>query len=160
MPRKEITLETALFLDSEPGRALSDLKGEDVRRIAEAFVGACYDGVGKKPELLDDADLHAVLGHVLPGSFRRKDPLAEHVPAVLRAYLEHLETAHVVPHAFELRRALDGNLEEFLTTVRTGENPHHGPPQEPVVHKAAKLGRNDPCFCGSGKKFKKCHGKG
>lgn len=25
---------------------------------------------------------------------------------------------------------------------------------------AVKLGRNDPCFCGSGKKFKKCHGKG
>lgn len=22
-----------------------------------------------------------------------------------------------------------------------------------------KLGRNDPCFCGSGKKFKKCHGR-
>jgi preprotein translocase subunit SecA len=21
-----------------------------------------------------------------------------------------------------------------------------------------KLGRNDPCWCGSGKKFKKCHG--
>jgi hypothetical protein len=23
---------------------------------------------------------------------------------------------------------------------------------------AVKLGRNDPCYCGSGKKFKKCHG--
>jgi uncharacterized protein len=22
-----------------------------------------------------------------------------------------------------------------------------------------KLGRNDPCFCGSGLKFKRCHGK-
>ena len=22
-----------------------------------------------------------------------------------------------------------------------------------------KVGRNDPCWCGSGKKFKKCHGK-
>lgn len=21
------------------------------------------------------------------------------------------------------------------------------------------IGRNDPCYCGSGKKFKKCHGK-
>ena len=24
---------------------------------------------------------------------------------------------------------------------------------------AAKIGRNDPCWCGSGKKFKRCHGK-
>jgi preprotein translocase subunit SecA len=23
----------------------------------------------------------------------------------------------------------------------------------------AKLGRNDPCYCGSGLKFKKCHGR-
>ena len=23
-----------------------------------------------------------------------------------------------------------------------------------------KIGRNDPCWCGSGKKYKKCHGAG
>ena len=28
----------------------------------------------------------------------------------------------------------------------------------PVVRDAAKVGRNDPCPCGSGKKYKKCHG--
>jgi uncharacterized protein YecA (UPF0149 family) len=27
-----------------------------------------------------------------------------------------------------------------------------------VVNKDAKVGRNDPCPCGSGKKYKKCHG--
>ncbi|MBE9609351.1 UPF0149 family protein [Chitinilyticum piscinae] len=29
---------------------------------------------------------------------------------------------------------------------------------ETVVHEEPKVGRNDPCPCGSGKKFKKCHG--
>jgi preprotein translocase subunit SecA len=24
---------------------------------------------------------------------------------------------------------------------------------------AGKIGRNDPCWCGSGKKYKRCHGK-
>jgi preprotein translocase subunit SecA len=36
-----------------------------------------------------------------------------------------------------------------------------GAPKEapaPVKRQAAKVGRNDPCPCGSGKKFKKCHG--
>jgi SEC-C motif-containing protein len=28
----------------------------------------------------------------------------------------------------------------------------------PVVRAEPKIGRNDPCHCGSGKKFKKCHG--
>jgi len=31
------------------------------------------------------------------------------------------------------------------------------PPATGDVPKAAKLGRNDPCWCGSGKKWKKCH---
>ena len=30
----------------------------------------------------------------------------------------------------------------------------------PVVNDGPKVGRNDPCPCGSGKKFKNCHGKG
>jgi preprotein translocase subunit SecA len=29
----------------------------------------------------------------------------------------------------------------------------------PVVRESPKVGRNDPCPCGSGKKYKKCHGK-
>ena len=28
------------------------------------------------------------------------------------------------------------------------------------MHKGAKIGRNDPCPCGSGKKYKHCCGKG
>jgi uncharacterized protein len=31
-----------------------------------------------------------------------------------------------------------------------------GPAQTPFVHDAPPVGRNDPCPCGSGKKFKKC----
>ena len=31
-------------------------------------------------------------------------------------------------------------------------------PQLPVKRTEAKVGRNDPCPCGSGKKYKKCHG--
>jgi preprotein translocase subunit SecA len=29
----------------------------------------------------------------------------------------------------------------------------------PVVRDAPKVGRNDPCPCGSGKKYKHCHGR-
>ena len=31
--------------------------------------------------------------------------------------------------------------------------------QEPLVRAQAKIGRNEPCPCGSGKKYKSCHGK-
>ncbi|MES2664366.1 MAG: YchJ family protein [Pseudomonadota bacterium] len=35
---------------------------------------------------------------------------------------------------------------------------HHHPVAKPVVRTGPKIGRNDPCSCGSGKKFKKCCG--
>jgi len=34
----------------------------------------------------------------------------------------------------------------------------HGP-RTPIVRDGAKVGRNDPCPCGSGKKYKHCHGQ-
>jgi preprotein translocase subunit SecA len=33
------------------------------------------------------------------------------------------------------------------------------PPVQPFVRDGRKVGRNEPCPCGSGKKFKQCHGK-
>jgi preprotein translocase subunit SecA len=31
--------------------------------------------------------------------------------------------------------------------------------EQPYIRAVEKVGRNDPCWCGSGKKFKHCHGK-
>jgi preprotein translocase subunit SecA len=33
-------------------------------------------------------------------------------------------------------------------------------PKAPMVRSQPKVGRNDPCPCGSGKKYKNCHGEG
>lgn len=44
-----------------------------------------------------------------------------------------------------------------ITGTSGGDLGGTGKPQ-PVVKKEKKVGRNDPCPCGSGKKYKKCHG--
>lgn len=36
---------------------------------------------------------------------------------------------------------------------------HHHHVQAPVRNPLREVGRNDPCPCGSGNKFKKCHGR-
>ncbi|CAH0534442.1 Protein translocase subunit SecA [Vibrio stylophorae] len=41
----------------------------------------------------------------------------------------------------------------------TDEDESHGAMEQPFVREGKKVGRNDPCPCGSGKKFKQCHGK-
>jgi preprotein translocase subunit SecA len=42
-------------------------------------------------------------------------------------------------------------------TAAAGNGSSNGGAREPV-RTAHKLGRNDPCYCGSGKKYKRCHG--
>jgi preprotein translocase subunit SecA len=42
---------------------------------------------------------------------------------------------------------------------QTEQAPASGPPPGAVKREADKVGRNDPCPCGSGKKYKRCHGK-
>jgi len=34
-----------------------------------------------------------------------------------------------------------------------------GSPGAPIMRSQQKVGRNEPCPCGSGKKFKHCHGR-
>ena len=57
--------------------------------------------------------------------------------------------------------AVDGLIAEPTTT---GPRPPSAAPPPGVLVAAnnpyAGVGRNDPCPCGSGKKFKKCHGAG
>ena len=78
-----------------------------------------------------------------------------------RAFRVNAGGTEVVAQAWEIRRGLDENADAFLESVRTGENVRHAVAtrQDPFVHRARKLGRNDPCSCGSGKKYKKCHGR-
>ena len=43
-------------------------------------------------------------------------------------------------------------------THKEGEDHHHSHRPQTVVRESPKVGRNDPCICGSGKKYKKCCG--
>ncbi|HQL70863.1 MAG TPA: SEC-C metal-binding domain-containing protein, partial [Bacteroidales bacterium] len=50
-----------------------------------------------------------------------------------------------------------------MTTGRSEQgynDPSQGKPSNQPVKVEKKVGRNDPCPCGSGKKFKHCHGAG
>jgi preprotein translocase subunit SecA len=70
--------------------------------------------------------------------------------------------------AEEQRRAAKAQMEDFtrnierkkdkeLAALQMGGDDSAGPK---TVAVGQKVGRNDPCPCGSGKKYKKCHGAG
>ena len=47
---------------------------------------------------------------------------------------------------------------EETCTDPTHNHHHDHAPQAPYIRTEAKVGRNETCPCGSGKKYKKCHG--
>ena len=58
-----------------------------------------------------------------------------------------------------LERRMEARRQQQQRLVEhRGEQRDHK--QETVRRDGVKIGRNDPCPCGSGKKYKKCHGKG
>jgi preprotein translocase subunit SecA len=59
-----------------------------------------------------------------------------------------------VPHAPENVQYHHADYDEALAD---GQAP--GEEHKPFVRDGQKVGRNDPCPCGSGKKYKQCHGK-
>jgi tetratricopeptide (TPR) repeat protein len=69
-------------------------------------------------------------------------------------YLENLEDD---PYSsFLMNRRFGQSLRETMSDEDDGERYYKQ--QETVRRVEPKLGRNDPCHCGSGKKYKKCHG--
>jgi hypothetical protein len=70
------------------------------------------------------------------------------------------------PMPSEQRRILLQAAQESQDELREGRVPEYSPldsaevtRSQPVRTASAKVGRNDPCPCGSGKKYKQCHGR-
>ncbi len=56
--------------------------------------------------------------------------------------------------AARLAQAQHASAENPLSEGESDQDPH-----QPMVRDERKVGRNEPCPCGSGKKYKQCHGK-
>jgi preprotein translocase subunit SecA len=57
----------------------------------------------------------------------------------------------------DFTRNIQRKKEKELAALQFGGDDSTGPK---TIAVGAKVGRNDPCPCGSGKKYKKCHGAG
>ena len=148
------------FLASDEARAVEGASEDDRREIAERLQLALAE-VGRPLAKLGAGDLHGWLFHAVPEQFDPVDPLVPHVGPLLRALVAF--SARTGGDTLErLRRELEEALPELEHALAHGHSHHHhhgdDEPQEPYVRTAPKVGRNDPCPCGSGKKFKKCHG--
>jgi len=64
-----------------------------------------------------------------------------------------------VTHAFDLKRRQDAiKRAQEIERAKASAGPEKDEQAPPKPASVKKVDRNDPCPCGSGKKYKKCHG--
>jgi preprotein translocase subunit SecA len=95
--------------------------------------------------------------------YGQRDPLVEYKKEAFEAFSElsgRIES-EVVSRLFKIQiaREEDARRKITLKPARVQYNKSNGEGEKPkTVVKDKKIGRNDPCICGSGKKYKKCCG--
>ncbi len=89
-------------------------------------------------------------------AYGQRDPLVEYKSEAYRLFeglmqsIEH-EVAHAI-YKVSIAREAPAPVQQVHT------NREESVPQTQTKRSGQKIGRNDPCPCGSGKKYKRCHG--
>ena len=72
---------------------------------------------------------------------------------------ERRRAAEAMRYQHAQASALGGQAPQGQGQAGQGQQAAPPPPPEPFKRESRKVGRNEPCPCGSGKKYKQCHGK-
>ncbi|MDD5356551.1 MAG: preprotein translocase subunit SecA [Candidatus Pacebacteria bacterium] len=113
-------------------------------------------------------------GSVNLRAYGQRDPLVEYKKEGLRLFKEMQEAinAQIISLLGSLQTGAFSKEEAELRAIQKQAKELGGSDSagvgtaftsaKPVIKNAEgkKIGRNDPCYCGSGKKYKNCHGKG
>ena len=157
MTKTEIT---ALY--QQKARAFYDAKeeriGSEAMRQMERFVilkvvdAKWMDHLDAMDQLRQGIGLRA---------YAQKDPLVEYkyeAYDMFQAMIADIQT-EVIRFVFRLEIAEAPKEQAKVTEVHGGEEALPGAKKPTVKDKSKEVGRNEPCPCGSGKKYKKCCGK-
>lgn len=90
--------------------------------------------------------------------YAQRDPLVEYKQesfSMFESLLSRIDS--LVSHRIFRIQAMPMNQMQAPVQNIEGSSPKSKKESDPVTAKPKEIGRNDPCWCGSGKKWKKCH---
>ena len=92
-------------------------------------------------------------------AYGQRDPVVEYKMSAYEMFeaMTAAITEETVRILFHIR--VEQKIEREPAAKVTGTNRDTSAPQAPKVRQVQKIYPNDPCPCGSGKKFKQCHGR-
>jgi preprotein translocase subunit SecA len=179
--RKEILTATAEFYKRKEEKLGSEMMGQIEKMVVLQTIDDKWkDHLREMDDLKEGIHLRA---------YGQKDPLVEYKTEAFRMFMDLLdlvntETVTTVFRLFpagmqqlpirgpqrppqQMRISHDATEGMGLrSNMAPDEGPVAGSPDAPPragkvqpIHVGDKIGRNDPCPCGSGKKYKQCHGR-
>ena len=161
-------LDTKMFadklqktLEEAYGKREQELGSEAIRHLERVVLLQIVDTHWKEHLLNMD---HLKEGIGLRG-YGQKNPLNEYKREGFEMFMELMDTIKLqtVSMLFRVQLVREEDVEEMEREHRKQQpmELRHGQPQDkkPVTREGDKIGRNAPCPCGSGKKYKRCCGK-
>ncbi|MGM9998969.1 MAG: preprotein translocase subunit SecA [Candidatus Bruticola sp.] len=175
-----VTLHEQLTLPE--GVTKADLGGKLIHEIKETIVDWLRKVYDKKVSVLGDAlmsdlerftllrvtdekwiehlsNIELLREGIHLRGYGQKDPQVEFIREASEEFdsLKRRLRDDTLYYLFRVEVREPKQVEQKETMRITSTNRDSEIPQEPIKRTGAKLGRNDPCWCGSGKKWKKCH---
>ena len=95
-------------------------------------------------------------------AYGQTDPLREYQKEGFAMFEDMVASIREDVSKYAMKAQIRNNLEREEVAKGQAVNPKEeaAPKKKQPVRKAENIGRNDPCPCGSGKKYKNCHGVG
>ena len=156
---KVVKMELKAFMRKPAARPLLEKNEADLKTIGRLFLECIYIYHDQVPKDLDPSEFRTVVLETLPRRFDGSEKYLAWVPEVVRGYIDYLkgETELKDPDGFE--NVLKEMEKKFSKAVKKVKDKDRIPKDDSTVQIKGgnkKLGRNDPCPCGSGRKYKKC----
>ena len=132
-----------------------EFEGFDLREIERIILLKVIDR--KWMDHIDDMDqLREWIGMQAYG---QRDPVVEYRLVGFDMFNDMIKAIEEETTGALFHVKIEQKIEREEAPKITGTNKDIDGPKTPYVRKGAKVGRNDPCPCGSGKKYKNCCGR-
>ena len=150
-------LLAAGFLDEPRASVWRERLGDNLREAIDLLVYVLANDLAMAPADIDREHLGGFLSKLLPARLTGSEPYRDDIIDLLEDVLLHIAEAEGLSTQWEWVNTIDAERPSFIQALSDADQPVLAPPRhEPDRRLAAKIGRNDPCPCGSGLKYKRC----
>lgn len=134
-----------------------------IEYLTKAFLDYIFFYQHKEISELNEDHIPHFLLEFAPQKLEISKESSKEVPDILKHLIDFLDTEGYIKNSEKIKKAIAENAKNFHKLLSTQKPVAKSSPgiakDKTTVSEETKIGRNDPCPCGSGKKYKKCCGR-